>query len=376
MTLFLRRPMLRWLVPLLAVVVLGTAGSVVATLSATASDPLPARSAAQLLVDVQKARVDGLSGTVVQSASLGLPALPGVAGEQSASFTSLVSGSHTLRVWYAGPDRARLAVLGQLGESDLVRNGSDVWLWSSHDNTARHLRVPADAGPADSPAGPAESMTPQQLAQRALHAITPTTRVSTDRAAEVAGRSAYQLVLTPRDPATVVGAVKIALDSATHIPTRVQVFARGAAKPSFEVGFTSFHPTTPPASVFAFNPPPGATVTDGTAGRAGTAHLRHGTDGGPGASATDRGHARPRVVGTGWTSVLLTTLPTSPGRAAAQTPLGNLSSVVRSLPTVSGRWGSGHLLRGTLFSAVLTDDGRVAVGAVAPARLYAALAAR
>jgi hypothetical protein len=82
------------------------------------------------------------------------------------------------------------------------------------------------------------------------------------------------------------------------------------------------------------------------------------------------------VVGTGWTSVLLTTLPTSPGRAAAQTPLGNLSSVVRSLPAVSGRWGSGHLLRGTLFSAVLTDDGRVAVGAVAPARLYAALAAR
>ena len=46
------------------------------------------------------------------------------------------------------------------------------------------------------------------------------------------------------------------------------------------------------------------------------------------------------------------------------------------LPKVSGTWGSGHLLSGTLFSAVLTDDGRVAIGAVAPAQLYAALAAK
>jgi hypothetical protein len=46
------------------------------------------------------------------------------------------------------------------------------------------------------------------------------------------------------------------------------------------------------------------------------------------------------------------------------------------LPRVSGSWGSGHLLEGKLFSAVLTDDGRVAVGAVTPQTLYAALAAR
>ena len=43
---------------------------------------LPPRTAAQLLVDVQTARLDGLSGTVVQRADLGLPALPlaGLAG--------------------------------------------------------------------------------------------------------------------------------------------------------------------------------------------------------------------------------------------------------------------------------------------------------
>jgi hypothetical protein len=46
------------------------------------------------------------------------------------------------------------------------------------------------------------------------------------------------------------------------------------------------------------------------------------------------------------------------------------------LPRASGTWGSGRLLEGTLFSALVTDDGRVAVGAVAPERLYAALARR
>jgi len=94
-----------------AVVLLTTAGSVVSALTATARQSLPPRSAAQLLVDVQKARLDGLSGTIVQTSDLGLPALPGVAGNNSSEFSSLVSGSHTLRVWYAGPQRARVALL-------------------------------------------------------------------------------------------------------------------------------------------------------------------------------------------------------------------------------------------------------------------------
>ena len=46
------------------------------------SRALPPRSAAQLLVDLQTARLDGLSGTVVQTADLGLPPLPGLTGGQ------------------------------------------------------------------------------------------------------------------------------------------------------------------------------------------------------------------------------------------------------------------------------------------------------
>ena len=57
MTVFSRRPALRWLVPLVAVGLLTTAGSVVSALTATARQSLPPRSAAQLLVDMQTARL-------------------------------------------------------------------------------------------------------------------------------------------------------------------------------------------------------------------------------------------------------------------------------------------------------------------------------
>jgi hypothetical protein len=79
------------------------------------------------------------------------------------------------------------------------------------------------------------------------------------------------------------------------------------------------------------------------------------------------------VVGKGWTSVLVATLPAdqqSSGRSS------QLQGIFDRMPTVSGAWGSGHLLSSALFSAVLTDDGRVAVGAVAPQLLYHALAQR
>lgn len=381
MTLFARRPALRWLAPLAAVALLTTAGSVVSSLTATARESLPPRSAAQLLVDVQQARLDGLSGTIVQTSDLGLPALPGVAGNNSAEFSSLVSGSHTMRLWYAGPQHVRLALLGQFGESDLVRNGTDLWAWSSKDNTATHVALPSGSGSGpDTSATPApgSALTPQQAADKTLKAIGPTTAVSTDSTAVVAGRTAYQLVLQPRDQSSLIGSVRIAIDGATHIPTRVQVFAKGASSPAFEVGFTSFDPSTPASSVFGFNPPPGATVTEHQAPSGSDPNHSQGA---PGASQGPGGQ-QAHVVGTGWTSVLVASVPSSSsgsssgsGSSAPGGSLGSLSSTLKSLPTVSGSWGSGHLLQGTVFSAVLTNDGRLAVGAVPPAALYAALSA-
>ena len=380
-------PALRWAVPgAVVAVVLAAAGLTAAT--ADASPTLPPRSAAELLVDVQTANVTALSGTVVQTADLGLPDLPiGMGGRGSADFTSLVSGTHTLRVWYAGEDQQRLALLGTLGESDIVRNGSDVWTWSSADNTATHYQLPtrpdATEGTAEVPES-APAMTPQQAADAALAAIDPTTSVTTDGTAEVADRAAYELVLAPKtaspnDASSLIGQVRIAIDAEQHIPLRVRVFAKDAAEPAFEVGFSQISFDTPGPEQFQFSPPPGATVTDSTLGQGAPDHAAS-TPPQAGAEAPGTG-AEPTVVGTGWTSVLVAKMP--PADSAGPTPdgtgpgasvAGELQSVLGSLPQVSGDWGSGRLLTSALFTVLVTDDGRVLGGAVGPDALYAAAA--
>ena len=370
MSIFSQRPALRWAVPGVAAVTFVGGGALVSTISANADAGLPPRTAAQLLVDVQQARLDGLSGTVVQRSDLGIPALPGAGGQGSSDLASMVSGTHTLRVWYAGPDKARLALLGELGESDVILNGPDLWTWSSRDNTATHRTLTKDASAHKTPDAADIPKTPQEAADKALAALDPTTRVTTSGTATVAGRSAYELLLAPKDSSSLISQVRIAVDGVKHVPLRVQVFAKGAADPAFEVGFTAVDFSRPDAAQFAFNPPPGAKVTDASAS---TTEKMGMAQPNPDAAAKASPANRPKVVGTGWTTVVVAKAPAG---STAKLDQGQLGALLKALPKVSGSWGSGRLLAGKLFSVVLTDDGRVAAGAVTPQALYAALAAK
>jgi len=393
------KPAIRWAVPG-AVVAIALGAAAISAVTADASSTLPPRSAAELLVDVQNASLTGLSGTVVQDAALGLPELPvQVGGQGSSDFTSLVSGTHTLRVWYAGEDQQRVALQGTLGESDVVRNGSDVWTWASDSNTATHYQLPAGAGDAalaEHPDASAAAMTPQQAADAALAAIDPTTTVTTDGTPTVAGRPAYELVLSPKDTASLVGEVRIAIDAEQHIPLRVRVYAKDAPTPAFQVGFSQISFDVPDAAHFQFTPPPGATVTESTLGsQAGAAAPDQATTPEKAPELTrPASAAEPTIVGTGWTSVLVAKVPTTetaPDTAAPRTSApptagddageptsrasaADLGTILGALPAVSGDWGSGRLLQSALFSVLITDDGRIIAGAVAPETLYEAAA--
>jgi outer membrane lipoprotein-sorting protein len=396
MSIFEKSPSLRWAVPAVTAVVLVGAGSAVSGLHAIAGSGLPARSAAQLLVDVQQARLDGLSGTVVQKSELGLPSLPGVGGSggmASSSLTSMISGTHTMRVWFAGPDKARMALLGTLGESDVISNGKNVWVWDSQAKTAKHYVLPAQDASGKGKATPAlpgpndMPTSPQAAADKALAAISPSTEVTTSGTATVAGRSAYELVLRPKEATSLVAQVRVAIDGVRHVPLRVQVFAKSVPEPVFEVGFSAVDFARPDAAQFAFNPPPGTTVTEGKAAsdkKTAIDRPAAGSIAPQGSSPQSAPADMPKVVGKGWGSVMVVKMPV-PNAKAGQGPSGGattdqtidqLTKYVAMLPKVSGAWGSGHLMAGTAFSALLTDDGRLVVGAVTPEGLYAALAAR
>ena len=196
MRLFTSRPALRWLTPL--AFVLAISGTALVATTATAERKLPTRTAEQLLVDVQQAQVDGLSGTVIQRANLGIPEIPGAGGPEL-ELTSLISGTHTLRVRFSEPDKFRLAVLGTLGETDVITNGKDLWIWSSEDQAATppHGQSRQPAGEPDQRRRADLPRTPQEAAEQVLAAIEPTTTVTTDSDVNVADRAAYELVLDP-----------------------------------------------------------------------------------------------------------------------------------------------------------------------------------
>jgi hypothetical protein len=221
---------------------------------------------------------------------------------------------------------------------------------------------------------PKQPLTPQQAAQQVLAAVGPTTTVSVASNVTVAGQAAYALVLAPKDARSLIGQVQIDIDGRNNVPLRLQVFARGASSPAFQVGYTAIQFVTPAPADLSFTPPPGATVTQvnlASGGREATGNARSGVS----------------SIGSGWLTVLklpssaLTPDAPAPGSSAGPgggSSAGDSSAVLRTLlasaTPVHGAWGSGRLLRTGLVSVLMTDQGSTFVGAVEPSVLYAAAA--
>lgn len=372
--------MIRWAVPALAVAAVGAA-----TIAprAVAEPALPAKTAEQLLVDLQQHDIDHLSGTVETVSDLGLPAMPGEGGSDA---MSLLTGSNTVRVWQSGHEQSRVSLLGNGSETTIVRNGDEVWQWSSESKTAKRSVLPdhsehADANHKHSDKAP---NTPQEAAQTVLSHIEPTTTVSVSQTARVAGRSAYELVLDPDSPTTLVAKVAIAVDSETNTPLRVEVWPNNADDPAVRVGFTQVSFDAPDASIFAFTPPSGATVEEAEPRSGERKHAK------PDAATIEEAKAnmpKPVVVGEGWDKVTVVTMPEMSEEAkdahAAKTDraedeqaaesMNEWKAMMESLPTVQGDWGSGKVLTSSLFTVVMSDDGRIAAGMVPTDDVVAAL---
>jgi outer membrane lipoprotein-sorting protein len=368
-------------VPAVAVVV---AGGVIAGLqipTAQASPALPARTPAQLLAQVSAdAKVPPLTGTVVETTSLGLPQLPQT--HNPTSLSSLLTGSHTVKVYYQDAQHFRLAVPQSLSETDVIRNGNTLWLWESTRNTVTEVSWPKSAlrHAEQQPPG-VSALTPQQAADQALKAAGKTTKVSVQANVLVAGEPAYQLVLAPKDSRSLIGRVMIAIDGKYGVPLRVQVFAKGAASPAFQVGYTQLSFVAPAAANLTFTPPPGATVNKMNPG-AGHQGPRSGEP------AVPSGYGS---YGSDWLTVvslpqkdLLSGFGTGSASSAppASSPAGPgvlsgdsqevLSALFGAAKPVHGSWGSGTLLRTSLVSVLMTG-GEVYLGAVQPSVLYAAV---
>ncbi|WP_328808700.1 LolA family protein [Nonomuraea montanisoli] len=396
---------MRWGVPIAAAAVIGGALGAGPVIAAVSGEPaLPERTAQQLLADAAAASrgKDGpppMSGTVQQTASLGLPALPQTGGE---SPLTLLSGSHEIKVWYGSRDRLRVAMPTQMNETDLIVNGGQTWYWDSAANTATRVKLEAGQDgrtaprPHDMTASTPAATTPQAMAEQLLAKVGEYSVVSVANTDKVAGRPVYQLVVAPKDEASLVKEVRLSLDGETYVPLQVQVFAKGSPEPAFQLGFTQVTFSPPADENFTFTPPAGAKVKETTFGAGDRTAEREKAE-----EARKAASDRLDVVGKGWTSVAVVKLSADdlkalqtgvrPGQDAQDAQDGEgaqdgqdgqglqdrkgpdaaevgaiADGLLKAAKPVSGTWGSGRLITTKLVTALVTDDGRLLVGAVTP----------
>ena len=351
-----RRRRLAWLAPVVVAGVIAV-GAAVETSGASAAPRLAPRTTAQLLTAVAKTSTTALTGTITETADLGLPSLPGDNRSASLSWQTFITGTHSVRVWVDGPTKQRMAVIGELSEADLVHNGRDVWTYTSDSNTASHAVLPARSRSHDVSGDHGAMITPAAAVAKILKRISPTTSVTLGPNVTVAHRSAYTLVIAPKDTRSTIRKITIAIDSARFVPLRVAVYG-ASSSPALEVGFADISFARPSAGVFNFKIPAGATVTKHPF-EGGDGVRMHSVRPAPGMAGPSIGAARPREIGAGWTSVL---------ELHNADALGPAGAMVGQLTTPVGTTGM-RVLHTALVNVVVTGDGRAFVGAVRPAAL-------
>ncbi|MFF5987745.1 LolA family protein [Prauserella flavalba] len=332
---------------------IGAAGLAVMAMPAGAGEApeLPPVSAQELVSSVLRADVPALAGTVRIENDLGLPSMPGLP----------VLDADSARVYHDGDEGSRIALEQGSSELTVVQSGDTVWSYDSAENSATKLTVPAEAREHRAHAEE-EFSDPASAAGRMLDYVRQSSTVSVDGTASVADRPAYELVLTPKPTErTLLREVRIAVDSETRVPLRMSVLTNGTTEPALEIGFTDIDFAQQPANLFQFTPPQGATVTEERP----QAHDERLPEGAIG-----------EFSGEGWDTVYVGTVPAEL-TAAPGSEGRDVQGMLDQFGTrVSGDFGSGYAIETKVGTAIVTDDGRFAVGAVPQQVLTDALAQR
>ncbi len=375
---------------------------------AKTGDPdLPKISAQDLIAKMAASDTQRMSGTFKISTDLGLPSLPsglslgtegkhggkgGEAPSPQAKLTELASGTHTLRMAFDGPDKQRLSIVERAAEYSVIHNGADVWAYDSAGNTAYHAKAPQ--GGKHEASGRKDmkdlgGVSPQELAKKVVAAADDTTAIAVDGTAKVAGRDAYQLTIKPKQGDSTVGSIRIAVDAKNGVPLKFTLAAKSGGKAVVDAGFTKVDFGAPSADTFAFTPPKGTKVTEGDAKGHGPAQRERGRDHGaelsgalgmPGIGGGDASGGK--VLGKGWSSIATFDAGKDAGaglngkgkgvqgkgaeaKGKDAKGQGEAAALLDSFGSkVSGDFGSGRLFSTRIVNALMTDDGKVYVGAV------------
>ncbi|SDL20940.1 LolA family protein [Streptomyces indicus] len=393
-----RRKAARYLVP---VAVAGVAAATIGLVPALASsgDPdLPKISAQELIEKIAASDTEQLSGHVKISTDLGLPSFAGLAdsflqgegkdgkgatADPQGKLLELATGTHNLEVAADGPDRQKLTILGKGSDFSLIHNGEDVWAYDSGSKEAVHSKDESAGAPEQAE----PTATPKELAEEALKAVDPTTKVTVDGTSRIAGQDAYRLKLEPKQSGSTISSVTIDVDADTYVPLKFTLNSTDGGKPVIDAGFTEVDFSKPDAS--AFQLPKGAKVTEadelhkdapkGELPKDVEKDLKDlekefdkdfgkdfGKDGAKGEAGGDFGNGM-NVIGEGWSAIATFDTGTKglPDTSETKDMPAEVSGLLDSFgDKVSGTFGEGTVFKTRLINVLMTDDGKVYAGAV------------
>ncbi|MGW2562791.1 LolA family protein [Streptomyces sp. NPDC001514] len=386
-----RRRAARYVVPAAVAGVAAATIGLVPALAASGDPDLPKITAQELIEKIAASDTQQLSGTVKISTDLGLPDLGGLASSfvpeagkgtsgasasPDAKLMELASGTHQVDVAADGPDRQRVSFRSGGEEYSVTHNGEDVWTYdsasdevvhgkddSAHDGKAEGRDEGRDEGaPKELPT------TPKELAEEALKAADETTSVTVDGTARIAGRDAYQLVIKPKQSGSTIGSIKVAVDAENGVPLKFTLLPSDGGKAAVDAGFTRVDFSKPAASTFDFTPPKGAKVTEADELNTREKDAPKSPEGLEEFEGLED-FSGLNVIGKGWTSVAELTVPGGEGFKAPKAGEGDVPPEAEKFldalgDQVKGDFGTGTVFKTRLVNALMTDDGKVFVGAV------------
>ena len=359
-------------------------------LQANAVD-LPDMSAEELMVMMMDAQPTEFSGTILKTSNLGLPALElsSMVSEEDAErmrekmpeefadfapevieqnllteAMELVTGEHRVRV-FVGETGMRAQILDMMAQRDLIVSGNTVWTYDSREQVAMYAeldeeklaegKVEAEAEISAYIAEIGLDLTdPQAVAEYLMSQVGDSSEVTVGTDHYHAGRTAYQLIVTPNSEVSLVDSIVVSVDSETGMPLALSVYSTEQAEPAMEVGYESISFGDQDESMFSFTPPAGTQIVDlkELEAQKEKVDLEMWMDMEEMESLQEK--PEPVMIGEGWDTIVL-----MPAGDKALAEMGG--ELIQSLMTpVAG----GMLFSTPLMNVFMTDSGDVYAGAV------------
>jgi outer membrane lipoprotein-sorting protein len=264
---FLRTASARRLVGLSAIVVAIGASIVAIASAAGGSGPVPAPASRAEAIH------NAISGPTVAGVSADVKFTNHLIDSSSIQGGDPLLQGGTGRLWVGQNGRFRLELQGDNGDPQITSDGKTVTIYDAAAKTAYHATLPQDKASDKPDAG----TTPPTLGdiQKQLDKIMQSVNLSEAMPTDVGGQPAYNVRVTPKHDAGLLGAAELAWDSNHGVPLRVAIYAAGDTAPVIELSLSNISYGAVADNVFDAAPPAGTKIVEfnppGAADKAGTA---------------------------------------------------------------------------------------------------------